>query len=269
MITASIVLYHTNEEDINRILNCVSESSIDLLFLVDNSLTDRLKHFANNSNKIIYIFNNKNLGYGAAHNIAINKSIHLNAKYHVVLNPDVYFHSKIIRELECYMDINHSCGLVMPRILYPNGDNQYLCKLLPTPIDLFVRRFIPKKYTRKREYKYELRFMNNDKITSIPSLSGCFMFMRVDILKKVCGFDERFFMYAEDLDLCRRIGMVSDTIFNPHISIYHEYEKGSYSNIKLLRFHIISIVKYFNKWGWFFDNDRKSRNNDTLKRLGF
>ena len=56
------------------------------------------------------------------------------------------------------------------------------------------------------------------------------------------GFDERFFMYAEDLDLCRRIGEVSKTMYYPGVSIYHAYGKGSYKNRKLLKYHICSVV---------------------------
>ena len=101
----------------------------------------------------------------------------------------------------------------------------------------------------------------------VPSLSGCFMFMRVDVLKEVGGFDERFFMYAEDLDLCRRIGEVSKTMYYPGVSIYHAYGKGSYKNRKLLKYHICSIVKYFNKLGWILDRKRTQINKACLERL--
>jgi len=103
----------------------------------------------------------------------------------------------------------------------------------------------------------------------VPSLSGCFMLLRTEVLKVVGGFDERFFMYCEDFDLCRRIGQVSKTIYYPDVSVIHNYEKGSYKNSKLLRYHIQSSVKYFNKWGWFFDKERRRINNDTLDRLGY
>ena len=101
----------------------------------------------------------------------------------------------------------------------------------------------------------------------VPSLSGCFMFMRVDVLKEVGGFDERFFMYAEDLDLCRRIGEASKTMYYPGVSIYHAYGKGSYKNRKLLKYHICSVVKYFNKWGWILDRKRTQINKVCLERL--
>lgn len=76
------------------------------------------------------------------------------------------------------------------------------------------------------------------------------MFARMSILKQVDGFDERYFMYAEDLDLCRRIGKVAQTMYYPKVSVYHAYAKGSYKNRKLLRYHMCSMIKYFNKWGW-------------------
>lgn len=101
----------------------------------------------------------------------------------------------------------------------------------------------------------------------VPSLSGCFMFVRIAVLKKVGGFDERYFMYAEDLDLCRRIGKVSRTMYYPNVVVYHEYAKGSYKNRRLLRYHLSSVVKYFNKWGWVWDLDRKIINKRILDNL--
>jgi hypothetical protein len=165
------------------------------------------------------------------------------------------------------MEENDKCGLVMPKILYPNGNTQYLCKLLPTPMDLIVRRFIPSHaYKEHRDYDYEMQWSGYDKIMEVPSLSGCFMFLRCSALKEVNGFDERYFMYAEDLDLCRRIGQRYKTMFYPYVSVFHEYEKGSYKNKKLLKYHIESIVKYFNKWGWFFDKEREERNSQIKSK---
>ena len=135
-------------------------------------------------------------------------------------------------------------------------------------MDLIGRRFIPhKSYQARHDYSYELHWTNYDKIMEVPSLSGCFMFMRCSVLKQTGGFDERYFMYAEDLDLCRRIGEISRTMFYPEVSVVHEYEKGSYKNKKLLKYHIKSVIKYFNKWGWFFDSKRKKRNIECLNQF--
>lgn len=268
MITASIVAYHTPIDELSHLVECVIQSCIDTLYLVDNSSNDSLRELGNTSSKIVYIYSN-NLGFGHGHNIAIQKAMEKNVKYHIVINPDIYWKgNNVIETLVKFMDVHHDCGLVMPKVLYPNGELQYLCKLLPTPMDLFGRRFLPfKSIQQKRDARFELHDSGYDKTMEVPSLSGCFMFMRVDVLKKVGMFDERFFMYAEDLDLCRRIGEVSKTIYYPKVSIFHEYGKGSYKNRKLLKYHICSVIKYFNKWGWIFDKKRKAINKACLEKL--
>ena len=270
MITASVVTFHTSHKDLSRLIACVMKSEIDILYIIDNSSNDELRELVYDNPKIKYI-HSINLGYGSGHNIAIRNAVDIGSEYHVVLNPDIYWTDNVIEKLRMFMEANSDCGLVMPKILYPNGNIQYLCKLLPTPFDLIVRRFIPMgKYKHKRDYYYELRWTGYDHIMEVPSLSGCFMFMRCSVLKQSKGFDERYFMYAEDLDLCRRIGEVAKTIYYPLTSVTHEYEKGSYKNKKLLIYHIKSIIKYFNKWGWFFDIKRVRINkkcNTELKQL--
>ena len=269
MVTASLVIFHNKKSDIDRLMEAVKRSSIDLLYVVDNSSNDFFSYLK--EDPLINYRKNNNIGYGGSHNIAIREAIAINSDYHVVLNPDIYWEGDIISKIQKYMDENLSCGLLMPKILYPNGDIQYLCKLLPTPMDLFGRRFISiESYQKKHDINYELQWTGYDKIMEVPSLSGCFMLMRTSVLKQIGGFDERFFMYAEDLDLCRRFGEVSSTIYFPKVCVVHEYEKGSYKNKKLLKYHIDSVVKYFNKWGWFFDTKRGKRNRaciDAIKAL--
>lgn len=267
MITASIVTFHTKHTDLSRLIQCVMNSPVEKLYVVDNSSNDELRDFVKDNARIRYI-HSLNLGYGSGHNVAIRKSIEDKSDYHVVLNPDIYWEGDVIGELARYMDENPDVGQVMPKIVYPDGSTQYLCKLLPTPMDLIGRRFIPvKSYQDKHDYKYELHWTGYNRLMEVPSLSGCFMFMRTSVLKQVGGFDERFFMYAEDLDLCRRIGEISGTMYYPDVSVVHEYEKGSYKNKKLLKYHISSIIKYFNKWGWLFDRKRTLRNSECITKI--
>lgn len=265
MITASIVAFHTPISDLMRLLKCAVDSKIDCIYIVDNSSDDSLREIQQLSSKVKYI-HSLNLGFGHGHNIAIKKAIESGAKYHVVINPDIYWTDPVIKQLSEYMDANTDCGWVMPRILYPNGDIQHVCKLLPTPINLFARRFLPfNKAVKRMNDHYEMRFTQYDKEMQVPSLSGCFMFLRVDVLKQVGMFDERFFMYMEDLDLCRRVASVSRTMFFPKVAVYHVYEKGSYKNKKLLKYHLCSSFKYFNKWGWIFDKKRVDLNKTCIK----
>ena len=265
-LAASIVIYHNNIEQLKHIINCFINIPLETkLYIIDNSSDDSLKILKDIDKKIEYIFNNKNLGYGKAHNIALRKSIENDVTYHLILNPDISFNPNEINELIDYMDNHHDVGQLMPKVTYPDGQPQYLCKLLPTPYDLIVRRFIPTKKLFKNS-KYELRFFGYNKIINVPFLSGCFMLLRVNALKEVGLFDERYFMYAEDLDFSRRMHSKYKTIFYPYITIIHDHARESYKNIKMLRIHIKSIIHYFNKWGWFFDNERKMNNKKCLKQ---
>jgi GT2 family glycosyltransferase len=64
------------------------------------------------------------------------------SEYHLVLNPDFEFGSEVLQTLYQFMQDHADVGLVMPRVLYPDGSEQHLCKLLPTPFDLVARRFV-------------------------------------------------------------------------------------------------------------------------------
>jgi GT2 family glycosyltransferase len=273
-INVSIVLFKNDQDLVKKaIYSCVNSVLINRIYLIDNSPTDILSCLASLDSRIEYIFNSANLGFGKAHNIALKRSIEENIPYHLVLNPDVYFEGGVLEELYNFMKNNPDVGLVMPKVLYPDSAPQYLCKLLPTPLDLFGRRFLNfgpfRKIVEKRNEIYELRFTGYDKIMEVPYLSGCFMFIRTEVLKKVGLFDERFFMYLEDTDLSRRIHRVAKTVYYPYVYIYHEYGKGSYKSLKLLYHHIKSAIKYFNKYGWFFDKEREEINRKILEKSGW
>jgi GT2 family glycosyltransferase len=90
--------------------------------------------------------------------------------------------------------------------------------------------------------------------------------VRTRIFEEVGLFDERFFMYLEDVDLSRRIHSQYKTIYYPDIHIYHHYHKASYKRFKHLKYHILSAVKYFNKWGWFIDKERKTINKNAKEK---
>jgi len=273
-LSASIVLYQTDLTPLKKVIDsyfaCKSE---DLqLFLVDNSPTDLLKKVLTMypDKEIHYIFNNQNMGYGKAHNVAIKKTIEQGLPYHIVLNPDLIIQENTLEKLTLYMNENPEVGNIMPKIIYPNGQLQYLCKLLPTPIDLFFRRFnlIPfKKWKENNNKHFELHAFGYNKIMNIPILSGCFMFLRTKALEKVGLFDENIFMYLEDSAQNRRIHRDYKTVFFPDAVVVHEYQKASYKNIKLLKAHIKSAIYYFNKYGWFFDKERKSVNTQTLQEI--
>ena len=267
MLTASVVLYNTDILLLKEVVKSYAPSKEKLLYLIDNSPTPNNEYIMfENMEGVTYVFNNANIGYGAAHNIAIKESIKLNSDDHLVLNPDIKFETEILDSLIEYADKNKDVVYILPKVIYPNGELQYLCKLLPSPFDLIFRRFLPSVGPIKRiNDRYTLKSFGYDKIINPPCLSGCFMFMRMETLKKYdLKFDDRFFMYCEDFDLIRRLHRVGKTIYYPYVSIIHNHAKESYKSKKMLITHIASAIKYFNKYGWFFDNERKMMNRRVI-----
>jgi len=258
MLNASIVLYNHKLSEIAPLVETLQKSTVvSKIFLIDNSPTP---HQEFNTLGVSYLFNGKNIGYGAAHNLAIRQTIFQHLPYHLVINPDIAFEPDILAKIESFMNNNSDIGLLMPKILYPTGEIQYLCKLVPTPFDLIFRRFLPAQWTRKRRDKFELRDSGYNRILNVPYLSGCFMFLRTEALQRVGMFDERFFMYPEDIDLTRRIHRLYKTIFYPEVQVVHHHAHGSYLNARLLCIHIVNMIRYFNKWGWIIDKERTEMN---------
>ncbi len=265
MFNVSIVLFNHTVAEIEVLVQLFRQSELtNELYLIDNSPCFNLDF---SKLPATYIFNNgNNIGYGAAHNIAIRKTIEQNIPYHLVINPDISFIPDILSEIVDFMDKNTEIGHLMPKVFYPDGQIQYLCKLLPTPFDLIFRRFLPSGWTRKRRDFFEMRWSGYDKIMDVPYLSGCFMFFRTEALKEVGLFDERFFMYPEDIDLTRRMHRKFRTVFYPFVNIVHNHTQSSYFNLKMLGIHIVNMIRYFNKWGWIFDKERRQINRKILVR---
>jgi len=267
MLNASIVLYKHTPAEIKPLVETLQKAkNVSTVFLVDNS---PVKDAEFEKMDVKYIFNNKNLGYGAAHNIAIRKTLETNIPYHLVVNPDISFEAEILEKMESFLNKNTEIAHLMPKILYPNGEIQYLCKLLPSPFDLIFRRFLPEKWTKKRTEKFEMRKSGYDKLMDVPYLSGSFMFLRAEALREVGLFDERFFMYPEDIDLTRRLHAKHRTVFYPDAQVVHNHARASYKNTKMLYIHIVNMIKYFNKWGWIFDKERREMNTPKSPKGDF
>ena len=273
MLTASIVLYNTPRSQVDAVIESVTGAGcIGTLYVIDNSPNDRWRILERQYPAIRYI-HNANLGYGAGHNLAMQEAIDAGAEYHVVLNPDIRFGADVLPSLVQFMDGNPGAAYVLPKVVYPDGEMQYLCKLLPSPSDLVFRRFVPavsflKKWKEKKNARYCLMDSGYDHVMNPPCLSGCFMFLRLATLAEHgLFFDDGYFMYCEDFDLIRRIHRVAETVYYPGVTIVHDHARESYRSRRMLRSHIRSAVRYFNKWGWFFDAERRTMNRKILDEI--
>lgn len=266
ILSASIVLYKNDKDELIRTIRSFLNTSISIhLYLIDNSPSPLLEEIIDD-NRVTYLFLNSNRGFGAGHNVILKRP-HLMGKYHLVLNPDIEFAAGTLESLVEFMDKHTDVGNVMPKVVYPNGDLQYLCKLLPTPLNWIFRIAMPIKSVRDRlDYDFEMRFADYNKEMNVPYLSGCFMFLRRSVIEEIGVFDEGIFMYGEDTDLNRRIYSKYRTMYYPKVQITHNFEKGSHKSIRLLWIHVKAAVYYMNKWGWLFDSDRKKINTNTKNR---
>jgi GT2 family glycosyltransferase len=266
-LSASIVLFNHTYHEIDSLINSLLSSCIDKLYIIDNSFDNNIELFIK-SNRITYIHNPSNPGFGSSHNLAILKSINLDYDYHCIINPDIIFENGTIEKMLLFMIKNDDVGLLMPKILNTDGSLQNLPKLIPLPWHILLRKIkFPKFLFEKYIFKIELRNYLECKILNIPILSGCFLISNLKILNEVGIFDERYFMYFEDWDLSRRVHSNYKTLYFPDARVYHGYNSGANKSFRLFKIFIKSAALYFSKWGWVYDKDRKRINAATLKQL--
>lgn len=263
-IAASVVLYHHTREALEPTLaSLLASPSLIRLTLVDNGGCEWAR--LHPDPRVVYLDAGGNVGYGAGHNQAIMASA-AQVDYYAVVNPDIVFELGMLERLADFASRKHA-GLVMPDVHYPDGQRQQLCKLLPTPLNLFARRFLPPAWAKRLDQRYELHAADYRQPFFVPYLSGCFMLCHASLLLQIGGFDERFFMYLEDTDLTRRIAEHAPTLYCPEAQVVHAFNRQSYRDARLLKIHLQSALHYFNKWGWLFDAGRRSLNRRCLAEL--
>ena len=269
-VTFSVVVYKQSIDELRKVLQSIllyrHEKTI---FVVDNSPTDAISELSEMDDCIVYKHLPQNVGFGKAHNWAIAEAKKLHSQFHVVVNPDITYQTDVAEPMIDFMLQHPTIGEIMPRILHPDGTMQYLPKLMPTPKMLIARRLrkvLPSWYERCMK-KFEMRDMRTDRAYDVGHVSGCYAVFRMEALEATGGFDDRFFMYFEDTDLSRRVHSLYRTVYYPMVSVYHDYGNGASRNFRLFKIFISSLIMYFNKWGWFFDKQRRICNKSFLKQL--
>ena len=273
MLNISIVLYRPKwEEEVLPLLQeLLRVKNLRKIYLLDNTEpVNRKSETAAQketlaaqfgTEKLRYMAMETNMGYGKAHNVALRESAYYRTAFHLVMNSDIRVKAEDIDAMHDWMAAHPEVGQLMPKVLNPDGSQQFLAKRLPSPMDVFGRRFLPAWLMEKRNKRFELRDMDLTRPVNAPYLSGCFMFLRTQAAVEAGLFDERYFMYPEDIDLTRSIHRNYLTLYYPQWSIIHAHARSSYKNQHMLRIHIQNMCRYFNKWGWIFDSERRRFND--------
>ncbi|SNR17705.1 glycosyltransferase [Tenacibaculum jejuense] len=245
-ITACIVLYNENINDLeNAVHSFLNISNFTKhLFLVDNSPQQNLPLELKNHPDITYVFNNKNLGFAKAQNLVLDKI--KDSKYHLVLNPDVTFKPNIIQQLIETLKNKTNVAVITPKIQFPNGKHQYNVRKYPTFFDLIIRKL---NIFKSRIHEQEYRNKDLNQPFYPEAIHGAFMLFKSEDFISLNGFDERYFLYMEDIDICKKIDLLEKKkYYDPSVQITHVLQKESSKKIKLFLWHLSSAFKYFVKW---------------------
>ena len=257
-LTVSIVSYN-NYTDINRLLVSMEKHTSPLLmkkiFVVDNGASvshdseqKEFLKFLSKMKDVQYINAGSNVGFGKGHNLVIP---YMNSEYHAIVNPDIEFCEDAFTKIIEWMDLNPEIGMVIPLITDSEGNRQEVYRRELTVFDMFNRMFLKGAF-RKRYNQHVMKDMDYTKPFHVPFGQGSFLVVRTNLFKDLNGFDDHYFMYVEDADLCKRVNQISELKYLPSARVIHRWERGSHKNKTLFKYHIQSMRYYFSKWGWKF-----------------
>lgn len=217
MIDISIIIVTYNSAGfigkcINSLLN--NEKSRYEIIVFDNSSADstaeELKTFGSKINSIL---SDKNLGFAKANNLAAKSA---KGEFLFFLNPDTEIKRPILEEMVDFYEKNQDVGLIAPKLILPNGNPQPSVKKLPSIAGAF------KEYILGIKNAYSEYIPSEKFPVEIESAYGAALLIKSDLFKKLGGFDERYFLYYEDLDLSRKLKRVGKKIFYmPNASLMH------------------------------------------------
>jgi GT2 family glycosyltransferase len=193
----------------------------------------------------------RNAGYGAAFNRGYK---HASGRYVAVANPDLVFSTPAMTALVAFMDEHPGAGAVSPQLRYPDGTPQPSARRLPRLRYILAGRRSPfarifPRYASARDFLYSEAYLATEPIP-VEAVIGTLVTFRRSALDQVSGFDEGFFMYAEDMDICRRLGQSGWGVYlDPRVAVEHFYggvrrrfqQFGDYQRLKaLMRYFTLS-----------------------------
>lgn len=257
MLDLSIsIVSHNSCKDLEQLMPSLKEGLKNLqaetLLVDNNSDDDSAKFIKENYPEVILIENTIRVGYGANQNKNLNK---VKGKYVLLMNADMVVMPDTLSILCDFMDNNSDVGLCSANVLNKDGSLQYLNKQYPSLLDLLLRRFLSKRFNpffKKRLYSYEMREASYTISIDVPFVSGCFMFCKTSVIQAVNGFDENYFLYFEDVDLCRKVQKQARTVSCPDAEVIHRWERLAHKEFKWFVVFVKSAIRYFNKWGYRF-----------------
>jgi GT2 family glycosyltransferase len=227
MTDISIIIVNWNARE--HLLKCLESVYRNLpknytveTIVVDNGSTDGSPEVVESKfPQVILIKNGENMGFSSANNIGIHRSV---GRYLCLVNSDVIMLDSCLEKLVEYMDGHEDVGMAGPRILNIDRGFQPSCQCFPGLWNNFchavgLSNLFPKSSFFSKPY---MEYWAHDSEKRVDALNGCFWIMRRSILDKVGLLDERFFIYGEDMDMCKRFNKAGwGVVFCPYAEVIH------------------------------------------------
>jgi GT2 family glycosyltransferase len=266
--TASIVTYRPEPRIFGRALASLATAIVEArrrgtlgaatVFVVDNgpsrvraAIEPAMAAWPAQAGALELISEHGNVGYGRANNLALSRAA---SDFHLVMNPDVELEASALAEALAALAEHPEVGMVAPAVYGEDGELQYLCKRYPSLWVLFLRGFAPARLRRRHAAAldaYEMRDVIGDRFfCGVPLASGCFMLARTPLLRRVGGFDPRFFMYFEDYDLSLRLGREATVAYVPRARIVHHGGEAAGKGLRHVAWFVASAWRFFARHGW-------------------
>ncbi len=256
----SVVIVNYNQKGlVKNCLKSLLEAEVGLpleIIVVDNDSSDGIEQMLKDRfPKVKFYQTGKNLGMGGGNNLGFRKA---NGDYVLIMNPDIFVLPQTIQKLLDYVQAQDNVGLIAPRLLNPDRTLQYTCyrwHKFWTPI--YRRTFFGKLPWAENELKrFLMADFDHNKTSEVEWIQGSCWLIPKKVLSEVGFFDERFFMYFEDTDFCRRINQLGyKVVYHPEAEVIHLHRRQSADGQgistlfnKLTRVHIYSWLKYMWKW---------------------
>lgn len=250
-----IIVNYKSKDKLITCLNSINNSNLTGLnyeiIVVENNSGEDLNDLSFPNLKIV--ISPDNLGMGGGNNLGIRNS---SGDFILISNPDIVFESNTIADLYNYFKNDSSIGLIGPKLINPDSSLQHSCVRFPKLYIPFLRRTSIGCLFPTVLDNYLMRQVDHDQIQAVDWLLGaCFMVRRAEIIDQL--FDERYFMYFEDVDLCRQIHQRGQrVIYYPVVKVVHNHARQSaldpwYRSLftdRIAREHLKSAVRYFYKW---------------------
>lgn len=259
IITVSTNKLH--EECLASVQRLIEATPLRVVFvLVDNASTTFEAHALTRRfvKEPIVILRRENHGFGRSCNRGARE---VEADFYFFLNPDTRIDdTQVLTRLHAFMKQYPRVGIVAPRLRYMDGRIQETCRRFPDWVTPFIQRttFFPRKRTQRHQSHFLMNDYDHEKRRMVDWVQGSAFLMDGVLFREIGGFDDRFFMYYEDVDLCRRVWQQGRPVYYlPTAEMYHAYAKESAEGGSVLRgfflnhktrVHAASWLKYTIKW---------------------